>query len=115
MFAEAKEAAAREIAASKAPVSFADAAEVARVLAAKSDYDVLKVGEGAVQQGRQHSRAPNRRFCYCRPSLATLVLLHCLSGESSAAPLFEGTGGGTLLSDGGACRVWGLFPTSVGQ
>lgn len=45
-FEEAREAAAAEAAAPKAAAApAADAAEVARVLAAKSDYEILKVGD----------------------------------------------------------------------
>ena len=46
-FAAAKEAATADIAASRAPVSFADRTEVQRVLAAGSDYGVLKLAPGA--------------------------------------------------------------------
>ena len=46
-FAAAKEAADADIAASRAPVSFADHVEVERVLAAGSDYGVLRLAPGA--------------------------------------------------------------------
>ncbi len=42
-FAEAKQVAAADIASSRLSVSFADEREVQRVLACKSDYDVLRV------------------------------------------------------------------------
>jgi len=46
-FAAAKQAAAADIASSKASISFADRKEVDRVLAAGSDYGVLKLAPGA--------------------------------------------------------------------
>jgi hypothetical protein len=46
-FSAAKDAAAADIAASKAPVTFANQAEVDRVLAAGSDYGVLRLAPGA--------------------------------------------------------------------
>ena len=46
-FAAAKQAASADIASSKAPLSFADQKEVDRVLAAGSDYGVLKLAPGA--------------------------------------------------------------------
>lgn len=46
-FASAKAAAAADIAAARTPVAFADRAEVDRVLAAGSDYGVLRLAPGA--------------------------------------------------------------------